>query len=134
MFLASYIASSRPKAKRFAILTVDNSFGQATRAYFEAGLAAHEGDVEIVYNESYDAAATNDMLGLLTPVIQSRPDVILEMGLPPGLKGSLIETADQLGFSGLFGSEAWTLSYIRDRVPQEQFAGRLFMAYALEGI
>ena len=132
MYIASHIVNSVPGAKRIAILTVDNSFGQAARAYYQAGLAPYMGNIEIVYDEAYAAGANSDMLGLLTPVMQSNPDVILEMGLTPGQKGALIETADQLGFKGVFGSEAWTLSFIKDRASTEQIAGRLFMAYALD--
>lgn len=132
MFIASHIATSVPNAKRIAILTIDNSFGQAARAYYKAGLAPYLGNVEIVYDGTYSDGASSDMLGLLTPLMQTNPDVILEMGLTPGQKGPLVETADQLGFKGVYGSEAWTLSDITDRVPLEQLSGRLFMAYALE--
>ena len=100
MYIASHIVNSVPGAKRIAILTVDNSFGKAARAYYQAGLAPYMGNIEIVYDEAYAPGANSDMLGLLTPVMQSNPDVILEMGLTPGQKGALIETADQLGFKG----------------------------------
>lgn len=132
MFIASHIVNSVPDAKRIAILTVDNSFGQAARAYYRAGLAPYMDDIEIVYDASYAEGASSDMLGVLTPVMQANPDVILEMGLTPGHKGALIEAADQLGFTGVFGSEEWNLTFVKDRVSLDQVEGRLFMAYALE--
>ncbi len=132
MYVASHIAETRKELKRFAIITVNNSFGQASRAYYQAGLAPYADSVEIVYDQAYDDAAANDMLGLLTPLIASKPDVILEMGFTPGQKGALIEAADQLGFKGVFGSEAWVMSFITDKVPLDQVAGRLYMAYSVE--
>ena len=44
----------------------------------------------------------------------------------------MIEITSQFGFDGVYGSEAWTPSFIKDRVPLENLANRLFMAYALD--
>lgn len=132
MFIASHIAETKPDLKRYAIITVNNSFGQAARAYYQAGVAPYSDRVEVVYDQAYDADAANDMLGLLTPLMATNPDVILEMGFTPGQKAALIEAADQLGFKGVFSSEAWVMSFITDKVPAEQVAGRLYMAYSVE--
>ena len=132
MLLMGYILESHPEVKRVAIITSDNSPGLAAKAYYEAGVAPYADRVEIVYNESYSDGAASDMLGLMTPVMDAKPDLIVELGLKPAEKAVMIEVADQFGYKGLFGDEGWDMSFILDRVPLETVAGRLISGYAME--
>ena len=92
MLIASRALQANPDVKRVAIITSDNSFGLAAKAYFEAGVAAHTDQAEIVYNESYAPEATKDMLGLLTPLMASKPDMVCQLGWVPAQYASAIET------------------------------------------
>lgn len=132
MLVVSHVLQKHPDAKRVAILTIDTSFGNAARAYARAGVAAHP-DAQIVYQASYSATATNDMLGLLSPVMDAKPDVIVELGMLPGQKPTLISTLDQLGFTGVYCSETWETSFLKQAGILETAGGRLFSAPSLDG-
>ncbi|ESW66234.1 ABC transporter substrate-binding protein [Mesorhizobium sp. C280B] len=132
MFLVSHLLESRPEIKRVAIVTADHSFGQAALAYYKAGLAPYLDRVEIVYSQPYDPASTSDMLGLATPVIASSPDLIVELGFTPGQQALFIESMEQLGYKGLYGSEGWTMGLVTERVPASEVAGRIFSAYVVD--
>ena len=132
MLVASYALQKNPDVKRVAIITSDNSFGLAAKAYFEAGVAAHPEQAEVVYNESYAPDATKDMLGLLTPLIASEPDMICQLGFVPAQLAIMMETVEQLGFEGVYCAEGFTLPLILKRVSADVLAGRLYFGYAFE--
>ena len=132
MLIASRALTANPAAKRVAIITGDSSFGIAAKAYYEAGVAAHANQAEIVYNESYSPDATKDMLGLLTPLMATNPDVICELGFVPAQWAIAIETLEQLGFKGAYCAEGFTLPLIYKRVSPEALAGRFYSGYAFE--
>ena len=132
MLIASRAIQANPDVKRVAIITSDNSFGLAAKAYFEAGILAHADQVEIVYNESYAPDATKDMLGLLTPLMASKPDMVCQLGWVPAQLASAIETMEQMGFKGVYCAEGFTFPMILERVPAEQLAGRHYFGYAFE--
>jgi branched-chain amino acid transport system substrate-binding protein len=132
MLIASRAIVANPDAKRVAIITSDSSFGLAAKAYYEAGVAAHSDQAKVVYNESYGADATKDMLGLLTPLIASNPDIICELGFVPAQWASAIETLEQLGYKGAYCAEGFTMPLILKRVSAEALAGRIYSAYAFE--
>jgi len=133
MLIVSRILESHPDAKRVAIITSDSSYGAAARAYYEAGVMTHaDSGVEIVYNESYAPDATKDMLGLLTPLVASNPDIICELGFVPAQQAIMIETVTQLGFEGIFCAEGFVLPVIHPRVSADKLGGRMFSAYSFE--
>lgn len=132
MLVVSHVLEKRPEIKRVALLTTNNSFGLAAKAYAEAGVAAFGDRVEIVHNQSYDPAAASDMLGLLTPVAGANADLIFQMGLVPAQQAQLIETMNQLGFKGVFAGEQWILPYILQRNSGESIASRLYGAFTVE--
>lgn len=132
MLVADRIIEAHPEARRIAIISADNSFAKSSKAYIEAGIAAHGDAVEIVYNESYSAEAAGDMLSLLSPLVEAQPDIILEAGFVPSQQAQMVEILDQLGFQGYFGSEAWNLNFMTERLGAERIAGRLYSGYALD--
>jgi branched-chain amino acid transport system substrate-binding protein len=133
MLIVSRILEANPEAKRVAIITSNTSFGLAAKAYYEAGVAPYKDrGVEIVYNESYDPAATTDMLGLVTPMMAWNPDVIVELGFVPAQQATMMETVTQLGFKGVFGAEGFTMPLILERMQASDIAGRLYSGYAVE--
>lgn len=132
MLIVSRALTANPDAKRVAIITSDSSFGLAAKAYYEAGVAAHADQAEIVYNESYSPDATKDMLGLLTPLMAANPDVICELGFVPAQWAIAIETLEQLGYKGTYCAEGFTLPLIYKRVSPEAMAGRFYSGYAFE--
>ena len=132
MLIASRALTANPDVKRAAIITADTSFGLAAKAYFEAGIAAHPDQAEIVYNESYSPDATKDMLGLLTPLMASQPDMICQLGFVPAQLAIMIETVEQLGFKGVYCAEGFTMPQILKRVTAEALAGRMYSGYAFE--
>lgn len=132
MYLVSHIIETHPDIKRVAIVTADHSFGQAALAYYRAGLAPYSDRVEIVYDEPYDPSMAGDMFGLASPIANAKPDLIVELGLTPGQQAIFVETMQQLGYEGLFGSEGWTMSFVKERVPGEYIEGRLFSAYVVD--
>lgn len=132
MLTISHIIEKHPEAKRVAIITGDTSFGKAARAYIQAGCAAHADRVEIVYDQSYGASATNDMLGLLSPLADSKPDIVYEMGFTPGPKATMVSTLEQLGFEGVYGSESWEVNFLEQAGVLQATAGRLFSGPAID--
>jgi branched-chain amino acid transport system substrate-binding protein len=132
MLIVSRILEAHPEAKNVAIITANSSFGLAAKAYFEAGIAPYLDRVKIVYDQSYDDNATKDILGLVTPMIATKPDVIVELGFVPAQQASMIETVTQLGFKGYFGAEGFTLPMILQSMKAKDLAGRLYSAYAFE--
>ena len=132
MLVASRALTANPDVKRVAIITADASYGLAAKAYFEAGVAAHPDQAEIVYNESYSPDATKDMLGLLTPLMASEPDMICQLGFVPAQLAIMVETVEQLGFKGVYCAEGFTMPIILKRVPAEVLAGRMYFGYAFE--
>lgn len=132
MLTVSHVLAKKPEIKKVALLTTNNSFGLAAKAYAEAGIAPFADRVEIVHNQSYDPAAASDMLGLLTPVAGAEPDMIFQMGLVPAQQAQMIETMEQLGFTGVYAGEQWILPYILQRVGGDVIAGRLFGAFTVE--
>ncbi|MDQ4408657.1 ABC transporter substrate-binding protein [Rhizobium sp. AN63] len=132
MLAISHMIEKHPNAKRVAIITTDSSFASAARAYVQAGCAVHADKVEIVYDNSFGATATNDMLGLLTPVAEANPDIIYEGGLAPGQKAAMISTMEQLGFQGIYGSETWEIGFIEQAGMLPAVAGRLFSSPAID--
>lgn len=132
MYLVSHLLETRPDIKKVAIVTTDNSFGQAARAFYRAGIAPYADRVEIVFDSPYAPEMANDMLGLATPIAAAAPDLIVELGFTPGQQAAFIEAMGQLGYTGLFGSEGWTMSFVTERVAPETLAGRLFSAYVVD--
>ena len=132
MLLVSYLLETHPDIKRVAIVTTDNSFGQAALAYYKAGIEPYRDRVSIVYEKPYDPAMANDMMSLLTPVAQSKPDLIVELGFTPGQQGLFVETMTQLGYKGKFGSEGWTMKFLTEKVSPESLAGRIYSAYVVD--
>ena len=133
MQLTAHVAETRPELTRYALLNADLSFGLAARAYALAGIAPHSDTVEVVYDELFNSDATADMLGLLTPVFQSNPDVVVELGFSPAQKAVLLEISEQFGFEGVLISTGWTNSYLEERVSLDAFQGRLYHAYGVDG-
>jgi branched-chain amino acid transport system substrate-binding protein len=132
MLVADRIIEAHPEAKRIAIISADNSFAKSSKAYAEAGIAAHGDKITIVYNQSYSAEAAGDMLSLLSPVMETKPDIIIEAGFVPSQQAQMVEVLDQLGFEGYFGSEAWNLNFMTERLGADRIAGRLYSGYALD--
>ncbi|MCA2380076.1 ABC transporter substrate-binding protein [Agrobacterium genomosp. 3 str. RTP8] len=132
MLVASHVIETHPEIKRVAILTADTSFAQAARSYIQAGVAVHGSQAEIVYDGSYSAAATNDMLGLLTPLIDAKPDFVYEAGFTPGQKATMVSTLEQLGFTGIYASETWEVAFIQQAGLLDAVAGRLFSGPAVD--
>jgi branched-chain amino acid transport system substrate-binding protein len=132
MFLVSEILESYPEVERVAIVTADQSFGEAARAFYRAGIAPYSDRVEIVYDDPYDPAMAGDMFGLASPVAAAQPDLIVELGFTPGQQAIFVETMQQLGYDGLYGSEGWTTSFIAERVDPASVAGKLFSAYVVD--
>ena len=132
MLTISHIIDKNPSAKRIAIITGDTSFAKAARAYIQAGVAAHAGQADVVYDISYSATATNDMLGLLTPLVAANPDVVYEMGFTPGQKATMVSTLEQLGFKGIYGSESWEFSFLQQAGIMDSVAGRVFSGPAVD--
>jgi len=132
MLVASHILESHPNVKRVAVITADTSFAQAARSYIKAGVAVHGGQAELVYDSSYGAAATNDMLGLLTPLMESNPDFVYEAGFTPGQKATMVSTLEQLGFTGIYASETWEIGFIQQAGLLDAVAGRLFSGPAVD--
>ena len=132
MLIASQALTANPTAKRVAIITSDNSFGLAAKAYFEAGVAAHADQASVVYNETFAPEATKDMLGLLTPMMAADPDVFCQLGFVPAQLAIAIETLEQLGFKGAYCAEGFTMPLILKRVSAEALAGRMYSGYAVE--
>jgi branched-chain amino acid transport system substrate-binding protein len=132
MYLSAFLAETHPEIKRVAIMVSDNSAGLAAAAYYKAGLAPYADRIEVVYNQAFDAAMASDMMGLMTPVAAAKPDLILELGFPPAQQALMIEAMQQFGYQGLFGSEAWTLGLLRDRVPAEYLANRVYGGYVMD--
>ncbi len=126
MLTISHIIERHPDAMKVAILTGDTSFAKAARAYVQAGCAAHADRIQIVYDESYGASAVNDMLGLLAPLADSAPDIVYEMGFAPGQKATMVATLEQLGFTGIYGSESWEANFLEQAGVLQTTAGRLF--------
>jgi len=122
-----------PDIKRVAIMAANVSYGQAAAAYYAAACEVFkERGVEIVFDQEFDGSAKSDMFGLLTPVLDSNPDLIVEELFVPGEKPLMIETLEQLGYKGAYGSESWPLSLIKKRAPLESLAGRLYTAFSVE--
>jgi branched-chain amino acid transport system substrate-binding protein len=132
MLTISYVLSKHPNIKKVALLTGDTSFGKAARAYMKAGIAPHAATVEIVNDTSYGSSATNDMLGLLTPLAASNPDLIYEMGLTPGPKATMVATMEQLGYKGLYCSESWETNFLIQSGVMDAVAGRIFSGPAVD--
>lgn len=132
MLTISHIIEAHPDAKKIAIITGDTSFAKAARAYIQAGCAAHADKVQIVYDQSYGAAATNDMLGLLSPLVDAAPDIVYEMGFAPGQKATMVSTLEQLGFRGVYGSESWEINFLQQAGVLDATAGRLFSGPAVD--
>lgn len=132
MLTISHIIEKHPEAKRIAIITGDTSFAKAARAYIQAGVASHGDKVQIVYDASYSASATSDMLGLLSPVAAAKPDIVYEMGFTPGPKATMVATLEQLGFKGIYGSESWEINFIKEAGVLDAVAGRLFSGPAID--
>lgn len=126
MLAISHIIERHPEAKKVAIITGDTSFAKAARAYIQAGCAAHADRIQIVYDASYGASAVNDMLGLLAPLADTAPDIVYEMGFAPGQKAAMVATLEQLGFTGIYGSESWESSFLEQAGVLQATAGRLF--------
>ena len=128
--IAAHIAQTRPELTRYALITLDASFGEAAAAWFRASLAPYSDRVEIVYDESYSSAT--DMLGLMTPLIQTNPDVILELGFTHAEKADMVSITMQLGFEGVWSSEFWVKKFLADRVDFKDVAGRLYGGTVVE--
>jgi branched-chain amino acid transport system substrate-binding protein len=122
--LAAHIAETKPELTKFAIITTDASFGQAAAAWYRAALAPYKDRVQIVYDASFSSAS--DMLGLITPLMETKPDVILELGFSHAQKAEMVALTSQLGFKGVWGSEFWVRSFLTDRVEWKDVAGRLY--------
>lgn len=132
MLVADRIIAAHPEAKRIAIISADNSFAKSSKAYAEAGIAPHGDAVQIVYNQSYSSDAAGDMLSLLSPLMEAQPDIIIEAGFVPSQQAQMVEILDQLGFKGYFGSEAWNLNFMTERLGADRIAGRLYSGYGLD--
>lgn len=132
MLAMSHVLEKNPDLKRVAMITANNSFGVAAKAYAKAGLVRFADRVEIVHDQSYDSAATADMLGLLSPLAAANPEIIFQNGLVPAQQAQMIEIMGQLGYKGLFVGEQWVLPLIRQRSPGPEIAGRIYGAFAVE--
>lgn len=128
----SNMIQQNPTLKRIAIITSDTAPAIATHKYILAGIQPHLGEVEIVYDQTFGASSTSDMLGLLTPLAETKPDIIYEHGFTPGQKASMINTMEQLGFTGLYGSESWEIAFISQAGLLDVAAGRLVSASSVD--
>jgi branched-chain amino acid transport system substrate-binding protein len=132
MYLVSHLLEKFPDIKNVAIVTADHSFGQAAKAFYKAGIAPYADRVKIVHEEPYAPDSANDMLGLATPIAAAKPDLVVELGFTPGQQALFIEAMQQLGYTGLFGSEGWTMKFIKERMPASAVDGKLFSAYVVD--
>jgi branched-chain amino acid transport system substrate-binding protein len=132
MHVAASIVEQHPAVKKVAILVADASYGHTAAAYFKAGLAPYKDRIQIVYDTPYDIAMASDIMGIVTPVAAAQPDLVLELGFPPGQQALMVEAMQQLGYQGLFGSEGWSLKSLLERLPPDYLANRLFSAYAID--
>ncbi len=132
MHVAAYVVEHHPEVKKVAILVPDASYGHTAAAYFKAGLAPYSDRIEIVYETPYDMAMASDIMGVVTPVAAAKPDLVLELGFPPGQQALMVEAMQQLGYKGLFASEGWSLKFLLERLAPEDIANRFFSAYAID--
>lgn len=131
--LVSHVLEKRPDVKRVALMFTDNSFGLAGRAYSEAGCAPYvaKGTLEIVYNQVFDPNTT-DYFPLLGAVLQTKPDAIFFSDLPPGKQAILLETAQSLGYKGVWMSHSWDLAQIKQRINLADLDGRVFCGFGVD--
>jgi branched-chain amino acid transport system substrate-binding protein len=132
MHVAAHVVEQHPEVKKVAILVPDASYGHTAAAYFKAGLAPYSDRIEIVYETPYDIAMASDIMGIVTPVAVSQPDLVLELGFPPGQQALMVEAMQQLGYQGLFASEGWSLKFLLERLSPDMLANRFFSAYAID--
>lgn len=132
MYLVAHIIEANPDIRKIAVVTTDNSFGEAARAFYRAGIAPYVDQVEIVFDNPYDPDSANDMIGLATPIAASDPDLIVELGFTPGQQALFIEAMQQLGYEGKFGGEGWTMKFIQERVDAAYIDNRLYSAYVVD--
>jgi branched-chain amino acid transport system substrate-binding protein len=132
MYLVSYLIEENPDIEKVAIVTADHSFGEAARAFYKAGIAPYTDRVEIVFSDPYDPAMAGDMFSIAGPIASSEPDLIVELGFTPGQQASFVETMQQLGYSGLFASEGWTMNFLTDRLQADYLDGRIYSAYVVD--
>lgn len=131
--LVSHVVEKRPDVKKVALMFTDNSFGLAGKAYSEAGCAPYvaKGSMEIVYNQVFDPNMT-DYFPLLGAVLQTKPDAIFYSDLPPGKQAILLETAQSLGFKGVWMSHSWDLPQIGQRVNLKDLEDRVFSGFGVD--
>ncbi|MEI4488739.1 ABC transporter substrate-binding protein [Frigidibacter sp. MR17.14] len=133
--LVSHVLEQHPDIKRVALMFTDNSFGQAGRGYTAAGCApyAADGRIEIVYNEVFDPNMT-DYFPLLGAVMKTKPDAIFYSDLPPGKQAILLETAQSLGYDGVWMSHSWDLPQIAQRVDMAKLDGRVYGGFGVDAM
>lgn len=132
MYLVSHLIETRPDISKVAIVTADTSFGTAAQAFYKAGIAPYSDRVEIVYDAPYDPSMAGDMFSVAGPVMAAEPDLVVELGFTPGQQAAFVETMQQLGYDGVFGSEGWTMSFLKERVSLDYLDGRIFSAYVVD--
>ncbi|MBL4928996.1 ABC transporter substrate-binding protein [Fuscibacter oryzae] len=133
--LVSHVLEQHPEIKRVALMFTDNSFGLAGRGYTAAGCApaVASGNIEIVYNELFDPNMT-DYFPLLGAVMKTKPDAIFYSDLPPGKQAILLETAQSLGFNGVWMSHSWDLPQIAQRVDLTALEGRVYGGFGVDAM
>jgi branched-chain amino acid transport system substrate-binding protein len=126
MALSSYLFDKHPEIKRVAMLSTDDSFGRADRAYLAAGCAIQGDRIQVVSDTYYDPKAT-DITSIVTTVLEKRPDVIL-LGAnpPPAVVAIIVEAAYNHDYKGYWAADFWDLSYILQKVPAEWMEGKFF--------
>lgn len=131
--LVSHVLEKHPEIKRVALMFTDNSFGQAGRAYSEAGCASFvaRGAISIVYNDVFDPNTT-DYFPLLGAVMQTKPDAIFYCDLPPGKQAILLETGQSLKFGGIWMSHSWDLPQIAKRVDLAAVEDRVYCGFGVD--
>jgi branched-chain amino acid transport system substrate-binding protein len=124
--LSSYLFEKHPEIKRVAMLSTDDSFGRADRAYLAASCAIQGDRISVVSDTFYDPKAT-DISSIVTAVLEKEPDVIL-LGAnpPPAVVAIIVEAAYNHGYNGYWAADFWDLSYILQKVPASWMEGKFF--------
>lgn len=131
--LVAHVMEKQPQVKRVALMFTDNSFGQAGRAYSEAGCAPFvaSGKMQIVYNEVFDPN-TSDFFPLFGAVLKTKPDAIFFCDLPPGKQAIMLEAAKSLAYDGIWMSHSWDLPQIAKRVDLAKLEGKLYSGFGVD--
>lgn len=114
-----WVVEQNPEIKRAAIMCTDDY--PTIRVWYEAG--ARAAGLDVVFNELYPPDTT-DFRPLMTKVLATKPDIILEHCTPQ--YGAWLGTALSLGYTGCFMKDDLDEHLILAAVPGEYVTHRLY--------